>query len=93
MTEKWYCDWNCFEKNEGDYSKKFEALARRLFIREFPQKRGLPTLVNQPFLETYPVKTEKGWAGFQAKYFDSHVNVEERMKVLKETIVDSMLES
>jgi hypothetical protein len=26
MTEKWYCDWNCFEKNEGDYSKKFEAL-------------------------------------------------------------------
>ena len=56
MTEKWYCDWNCFEKNEGDYSKKFEALARRLFIREFPQKRGLPTLVNQTEPQTAAMK-------------------------------------
>ena len=26
MTEKWYCDWNCFEKNEGDYSKNLKLL-------------------------------------------------------------------
>ena len=87
MAENWKLDWNSFEKNEDDFSKKFEALARRLFIREFPQERGLPTLDNQPFLETCPVLTEKGWVSFQAKFFASHVNIDDRMGVLKNTIV------
>lgn len=46
MTEKWYCDWNCFEKNEGDYSKKFEALERiSLLLKKIPDQTRAQVLV------------------------------------------------
>ena len=78
-------NWNLFKaKFDGKENKEFERLAYHLFCIEHNNKIGLFRFKNQTGIETDPIKTEKGFEGFQAKYYEG------KLSGHKDDIIDSI---
>lgn len=78
-------NWNLFKaKFDGKENKEFERLAYHLFCIEHNNKIGIFRFKNQTGIETDPIKTEKGFEGFQAKYYEG------KLSGHKDDIIDSI---
>ena len=68
-------DWDVFKTNFSENPQaNFEWLCYLLFCREFNIERGLFKFENHPALETNPIKYDKDYIGFQAKFYNTKLS-------------------
>src|SRR5258706_10975293 len=80
-------NWGNFRaKFNGKEQKSFEWLSYLLFCDEFHKSTGIFRYKNQPGIETEPVLVNGELVGFQAKFYDTKINVadvKESIKIAK----------
>ena len=70
-------DWRKFEIKHPNYREAFEELSYHIFCRKYKMYDGIFAYKNQTGIEAEPIKIGKKYIGFQAKYFDNKINVED----------------
>ena len=68
-------NWHAFRtKFNNKEQHAFEQLAYQLFCSEYKRSEGIFRFKNQTGIETEPIKVNRTWVGFQAKFFEGSLS-------------------
>lgn len=83
-------NWSVFEAKYGAGAwKAFEDLCNCLFCKQLGIINGLISRINQPDIETDPVRIGDELIGFQVKYYGPSIRISQKEKELSAEILSA----